>query len=701
MSTKDFKQGMVAGAKPFGDKLDQLATVSEAGVADIKEGLDNVAGIVSTVLDDLSIQEKKKIYDLDEATDISLLEDDEKEFLVAVLMELANIVNNTSELQKKYLGSICNVTGISNPQTYADLSHIENIENTKTQKILLRHIMEFFFIGTGDYSFLDDYDDDVFSYFSVNKRGFNEIKSIIDRINTAMGVDGIANRYTFIAGYDELLAQEENYSESSSEETTEDFEEDIPAELEDICITNMLQIHQGETKVFKYKNIHFKSITNCAGTLEFDNCVIYYNEFGYSDEITFEENSSLIAKNCTFICNDLDENFFMTFSDKCNITIENCIFKDCSHFITTPSLISFNMNGCRLDNCARKFFFMDTWSAAKGGSCIVENTYIENNNTSSFNLDDKLSGNYYDAFLFKINTEKCIVRNITVKSEKGSQYFERYFELEKGELVNCTFENARSCVKSILIEGCLFKNCRNAVETIENYEFKANITSCVFANCTEAIQAEQDTIIAQCKFIECYNNIINTRNGGIEISFCEFINCKNTDKDKYQSTNLSDPIACIRFEHGKKRLTNIIKKCIFDGIDIDEGFLIKCCVWEDPKTIGVNVVECDFRNCSTKRTSGKIIKTMAHYYGLFETLKIVDVVRIENCRGLDKVKKQASKCSDTSKIALTAVNGNPVGSTMPKDLELAAAMLAGQLLTQQLNSSSKKNKEKAEKARKE
>ena len=28
MSTKDFKEGMAAGAKPFGDKLDQLANWS-------------------------------------------------------------------------------------------------------------------------------------------------------------------------------------------------------------------------------------------------------------------------------------------------------------------------------------------------------------------------------------------------------------------------------------------------------------------------------------------------------------------------------------------------------------------------------------------------------------------------------------------------------------------------------------------------
>lgn len=89
MSTKDFKQGMVAGAKPFGDKLDQLANVSESAVSDIQEGLDGVTEVVNVVLDDLSVQEKKRIYDLDETTDISHLDADESEFLIAALSELS------------------------------------------------------------------------------------------------------------------------------------------------------------------------------------------------------------------------------------------------------------------------------------------------------------------------------------------------------------------------------------------------------------------------------------------------------------------------------------------------------------------------------------------------------------------------------------------------------------------------------------
>ena len=216
MSTKDFKQGMVAGAKPFGDKLDQLANVSESAVSDLKEGLDGIADVTYALIDDveshdstLSAYEKKRIYDLDDATDISALEDDEKEFLIAVLTELANALADVSDLQKKYLLSVCSVANIPAAQTSLNLACIENVENMKTQKILLRHVMEFLFVGEQDYDFLDRYEDDLFCYFSVNKRGIAEIKDTINRVYNAMGIEGIANRYTFTANYHEICAEQE------------------------------------------------------------------------------------------------------------------------------------------------------------------------------------------------------------------------------------------------------------------------------------------------------------------------------------------------------------------------------------------------------------------------------------------------------------------------------------------------------------
>lgn len=229
MASKDYKEGMVAGAKPFDDKLDQLANVSESAVSNLKEGLDGVTEVVNVVLDDLSAQEKKRIYDLDQTTDIYSLEDDEQEFLVAVLTELANTISYVSDLQKKYLLSICSVANIPAPQTSLNLAFIENVENMKTQKILLRHVMEFLFIGDQNYDFLNYYEDGLFCYFSVNRRGIAEIRECINRIYNAMGIEGIANRYTFVANYQELCCEQE-----TNEYAEEDIADDESAEENDV-----------------------------------------------------------------------------------------------------------------------------------------------------------------------------------------------------------------------------------------------------------------------------------------------------------------------------------------------------------------------------------------------------------------------------------------------------------------------------------
>ena len=245
MSTKDFKQGMVAGAKPFGDKLDQLANVSESAVNDIQEGLDGVTEVVNIVLDDLSAQEKKRIYDLDQITDISSLEDDEKEFLVAVLTELANTISYVSDLQKKYLLSICSVANIPAPQTSLNLAFIENVENMKTQKILLRHVMEFLFIGDQNYDFLENYEDGLFCYFSVNKRGIAEIKECINRVYNAMGIEGIANRYTFAANYQELCFEQE-----TNEYDEEDITDDEPIEENEVSKEEIDKLEQEAERLY-------------------------------------------------------------------------------------------------------------------------------------------------------------------------------------------------------------------------------------------------------------------------------------------------------------------------------------------------------------------------------------------------------------------------------------------------------------------
>lgn len=215
MSTKDFKQGMVAGAKPFGDKLEQLAGASERGVRDIQEGIGGVKDVVDAILDDLSVQEKKKIYDLDTPTGIAELEPEEKEYLLAVLFTIAEAQNEVTEYQRFYLRALKAYLGVVGIQSGIDLSTIENIESITTQKILLQTVMEFLYLAYQNHDYMRDYTD-LFDYFSVNRRGIAELQQAIDHMAALLGLEGIACHYSPLA---EPVAVDEE------EETLEDEQE--------------------------------------------------------------------------------------------------------------------------------------------------------------------------------------------------------------------------------------------------------------------------------------------------------------------------------------------------------------------------------------------------------------------------------------------------------------------------------------------
>lgn len=676
MSTKDFKQGMVAGAKPFGDKLDQLANVSESAVSDIQEGLDGVTEVVNVVVNDLSAQEKKRIYDLDQATDISSLEDDEKEFLVAVLSELASTVPETTELQKRYILSVCSTVGIVAPQASINLACVENINNMQSQKIILRHVMEFFFIGTQNYDFLDEYDDMIFSYFSVNRRGIKEIITIIDRIYNAMGIEGLANRYTFAADYVELPAEEDmDHLNENEFETDGDIS---PQHLEVVDITNMVQVAPGQTVKYEHKELHFASMVNCSGSLEFDNCVIVYGEKNVADEISIN-NGEMHATNCTFICKGVDTTPFITLEEGSSAAFDSCTFIDCSYFCKSDSDQLVSITNCQLFNCSACFF-----------EGCNSNGNVQISSVGIF-MDEHIQVPNKGGCLFKTEpypTSICTVENLHVENSN----FERHPQIEilctLGPVKNSTFIRVDYAVSSGNVENCMFEGCHHAIYSLFSGE-NSHITSCVFDSCIEAVKIHDKSKISYCKFINCSDGLIEATSS-TEVSSCEFINYKDTRPALTMGIYLS----CGILFHQSKYSQNSVSKCVFDGIEINKGFLIATEITEKLSGHTATVSDCDFRNCSTKRDSGKIIKNYASYNNLFGKKCDELAVSIEKCRGLDSVKKNGCGiCTDKAALssvqnqkAITGANVATVG------LGIAFGGPVGGLAMMGLNALTKKKK---------
>lgn len=224
MGKQDFNKGMEAGAKPFEEKFQKLSEDNRKIGDKVNEKLDSFGNIIDAVMDDLSDMQKNELYHLNTPYDLKEdLDDDEKEILAALLLRLSEYTEN-NEFQKKFMRSVNAYIEVKSPQTGLDISCIENIENITSQKIILQAAMEYLYLMTGDFSFLEELEAEVFEHFSVNRKAIREIEEYIQTIDQATGKDGIAEKYGYVL-------EEKTREGTIDEDTFKLYQETTPYDL--------------------------------------------------------------------------------------------------------------------------------------------------------------------------------------------------------------------------------------------------------------------------------------------------------------------------------------------------------------------------------------------------------------------------------------------------------------------------------------
>ncbi len=224
MGKKDFIKGMEAGAKPFEQKFEELSNNTKKVGEKVNEKLDGLGAVMDVVMDDLSDMQKKELYNLNTPFDLKEdLDAEEKEILAALLLRLSEYTEN-NEYQKRFIRSVNTYIDVKSPQVGFDISRIENIENIKSQKILMQTAMEYLYLASEDFSFLEELEDEVFEHFSVNRKGIREIEGYINAVARAVGKDGIAEKYGFVP-------EEQQEEGKIDEETFRLYKETTPYDL--------------------------------------------------------------------------------------------------------------------------------------------------------------------------------------------------------------------------------------------------------------------------------------------------------------------------------------------------------------------------------------------------------------------------------------------------------------------------------------
>lgn len=676
-NNKKYEEGMEAGAAPFEKIFEDQSKQTAEGLDNIKSSMEEIRSGVEFVMDDLGEQEKKRIYSLDTNCNILTLDLDEKEFAIALLYTLSQLMDETSEKQKEYHLNIQRYLNIKNPQVQIELSSIENIENIKTQKILYRIVSEYLFLAHENFEY-EEKIKDIFDYFSINKNSINSIRENIEKIYKALGADGIIEYYGYLSedvATDSIQSVDEDIEKNSDKilgesdgaadiGTIDSNEQDAVIGLnniessfnsncqkENIFIDNMLVVPEGTIKKFVNASVHVSSIIACAGELVFDNCNIFYNESSKLNNIILEEKASLLITDSVINNLGYAEQVLISGERNNEVVFLRTQFNECSNFLKLYGANKFILQNCNLLNCYKGFIDINY------SECINEITknYIYSENLAEFNLyeDGDSFEHIFEHFfghggtlinIYDSNQWSKIEGNTIIESENFYCQEEYQVEIKNPmkyfsgniKIENCVFTGVQSGIECTTVINCKFMNCKNAVRVmprLSNFNIESEIKDCIFSGCTNILELDEGTRILKCQFNDCYDTLIEGDiSGGATIEYCEFKDIRNYSKKEWGIPT------SILLRGDKKGYTNTIKNCIFNGIELDQSYLIAPKAYEKCKRNIIKIEGCDFINCMTKRTDEEIVSNSYYYLGLFN--KMIDVngaVTISACSGLDRI----------------------------------------------------------------
>jgi hypothetical protein len=561
----------------------------------------------------LNLLEKRFILGITKETDISALTETEREILGGALYSLMHQFNGISTDQQHYANNLLNYidTDAKQINLHDSLASIDKIE---AKRMILASCLEYCFLHSLDFD-LPDRAEEIIDEFDFGNKTIREIKNKITSLYNLRGKQGFIDKYS---------AFEDTFDEEFYVEMPEFQLEEEVVQLEELNISSILYIPQGESRVFKNKIVHISAYINCEGHLGFDNCIVYYNESNASDEITLSKGASITFTNCQVHCLGMDKNSFIQAEGSNEIIIKNTELNNCSHFLQLKGEAVLQIQNCAIFSPDENFISCSGWGSMVNGE--ISDTKIHFLKNADDEPDSFFS--WKDGVINingSISITNCEVLGLEqYEKEKMNSFL---FNISEGVYKNCSFTNINKCIKQgSMISESSFQSCMEIIEQTFLGE-TLDVVNCLFKDC-ENVTSGDNITIRNSQFIDCKNRI--AKGSGITVEFCEFYNL---------FSNLSgfSSNASFEFSCGKASSTNYISKCLFDGIRIEEGFLVQGSTYEKISGPKVYVKDCDFRHCTTTRTTNVIVREYNHYYGLFDRRIETKPVSISNCRGLDQV----------------------------------------------------------------
>lgn len=594
--------------------------------------------------------ENSCILGIKKSADIADLSEKNKQILSGCLHYLMNyyIDKNISDRQKQYANSVLNY--IDSDATIENISEALSEMDNNSKKKILTCCMEYIFLNNVQMDIPEDLNEFI-GYFDFGNKTISSIKQQIDATNNLRGIDGIINKYDqnvfedfsddFYVDIDGINDddEQEHISDDSPDDPNlyEEDTEDEPDELSEITLSSIIQVKEGETKTFSYKKIHFNTYINCAGSLIFQNCVIYYNEENHINSIKLEDTSRVSVYNCIVVGNNISNGYLFEGTTK-SFNISNCTFEGCQKFLHI-NVRDFAIKSCYIHDCCNAFY------VGSNNKCIVDNCLIFREYVSTGTL-----------FILA----KAEISNNTIIGKNSYERDNYFYNIKKAD--NCTFIAVYGCIDHAdCVTNCVFQKCHRVLSD------SFIIDNCFFCRCQDVIRSSYifDIKIEFSQFLNCYAPCVTYQeivfrkdSQSCVIEYCEFINT---------SLMGNSSIIALSRGTGSKSKINVIKNCIFNGVALCIEYLIEpLTLYEKAKPYDkvILIENCDFLNCTSQID---LIKKQIKYDKLFKKDLDFDAVSIYDCKGLANLNKGVSRAdSDQYVVKETNTGGELIGSEMSR-----------------------------------
>lgn len=376
MTSKKYKKGFADASKAYedfsqkqADAINFILDEVRQGKKSLEEAMSELEGDLNNLYDFLKSNEKAKLYTVYTPFDIKDLEQEGKLFLAGVLFALTmNCPPN--ENQQNYYRAVLRYLDLREPPMNVDLMAIENIDSSASQKAIFQVVLEYLCLQDGDSYAETPLQECFLDAFNINNKNRQVIIEHVEKLYQATGAKGLAEKYGYIPTEDEADSSTESGQDvppASSEGETQK-ERTIPdvSDFEEIKISHIMHIKQGEVCRYQYKIIHFGAPIECEGSLEFDCCVLHYGESEIADEIKLTGEATVSMTHCTVENHSFDEKFFLDISSNDTAlpaSFDSCTFINCSYFLNTDNVFSFK--NCEMKNIGDRFIYGPRGWAAK------------------------------------------------------------------------------------------------------------------------------------------------------------------------------------------------------------------------------------------------------------------------------------------------------------------------------------------------